>query len=85
LEIDGEMFVDRQRIDRWLAGLQLFETNDDQMASLDDDPNDRDSVKDSNDFDLESVEICDTRSAIAEGPWRRRIDKWKFDSGRARF
>ena len=81
MEIGGEMFVDRQRIDRWLTGLQLFKTNDDQTAALEDDPTDRDSAKESNDFDLESVEICDTRSAIAEGPWRRRIENWNLIRG----
>lgn len=69
MEIDGEAFVDRRRIDRWLATVPYHDVGNEDLDKL--------SIRSGeNDFDLESVEMWDTRSAIAEGPWRRRIDKW---------
>jgi hypothetical protein len=69
MEIDGEAFVDRRRINGWLATIPDLGADHgiDEIAS-------RKSVDD--EFDLDSVEMWGTRSAIAEGPWRRRIDKW---------
>jgi hypothetical protein len=80
-EIDGETFVDRRRINRWLAGLRLADTKDNNAAFLDNELTDRNSANGSDNFELESVKMCDTRSAIAEGPWRRRIDKWNLIRG----
>ena len=32
-------------------------------------------------WDAKPIEICDSASMVAEGPWRRRIDKWRAMCG----
>lgn len=81
LEIDGEMFVDRERVAKWLAEVRHFVAEDDNAAYFNDDPNDGNSLNEDDGFESGPVEMCDTRSAIAEGPWRRRIDKWNVIRG----
>lgn len=74
MEVDGHAFVDRGRIERWLA--MLPESN---ATMIHDEDSDAIGCRESGEDDLcelESVEMWETRSAIAEGPWRRRIDKW---------
>lgn len=36
------------------------------------------------DCDVYSVDICDSRSLVAEGPERGRIDRWRRDIGKIR-
>ena len=74
MEIDGDAFVDRGRIERWLATLSLcgadIELYGDNMDEIKSTKSGEDGV------DLESVEMWETRSGVAEQPWKRRIAKW---------
>ena len=82
-EVDGESFTDCDRITKWLESLSEYCSDDEATPAAvnecmaGNDRADHEVIESEEDqFELESVDLCETRSAIAEGPWRRRIDKW---------
>lgn len=77
-EAENELSVDRHRINQWLACLPEPESQvDGGVLALSDSQEANNESAGDDGVELESVDLCDTRSAKVEGPWRRRIDKWR--------
>ena len=78
-EDDTDAPTDPAAILSWMFGLP--EDNTWETSEAPERVETKQEQVDSAGWDAESIEIWDSRSMVAEDPWRRRIDKWRSTCG----
>ena len=81
-EIAEEVQVDRAQVEDWLAGLPILAARCGADTPNNSDSDQSDCVEQiqrcETVSELDSVQMCETRSAVGDGPYKRKIDQWRL-------